>query len=245
MSEILKKSLKLFGCLVCAGLMCCFTYLSFNVIFNFAFTDKVGYDVYGVADGSDQKELLYTFDYADENAEDTNWKEYEDKGYTLEKYTKRSELTSGENTALIVITQLFCLIFVATFVIDSLLPMGNKDSNMVRIGAKKEDKLKGLKVGLLANVPAFLLFIGLVICAVGVKPDLPPQLYMILNGAYWPLISVIASSAKVIGDLKLWHFIILFLIQLIIPIIGLISYYVGYKDYAFLSKLLYKKKKKG
>ena len=43
--EIFKKSGKLFLYLVCAGIMCCFTYLSFNVIFNFAFTEQAGYDV--------------------------------------------------------------------------------------------------------------------------------------------------------------------------------------------------------
>ncbi len=248
MSEIFKKSAKLFGVLFCAGIMCCFTYLSFNVIFNFAFTDKVGYDVYGYLQESEEKEFLYTFEYVDgqtENAVDEKWEEYEENGYTLEKYTKRSELSNGEQIALIVVTQLFCLIFIATFVIDSLLPMGNKDNNMVRIGAKKEDKLKGLKVASLASVPAFLLFVLLIVCAKGLRPDFPPQIYMILNSGYWPLIDVIFGNVRNIGDLKIWQFILLFLIQLIVPLIGLFSYYVGYKDYAFLNKLLYKKKKKG
>jgi len=248
MTEMIKKSAKLFGCLLCAGIMCCFTYLSFNVIFNFAFTDKVGYDVYGFSQESEQKEYLYTFDFVDnqtENVVDEKWKEYEENGYTLEKFTKRSELSKGEHISLIVVTQLFCLIFIATFVIDSLLPMGNKDNNMVRIGAKKEDKLKGLKIASMASVPSFLLFVLLIVCANGIRPDFPPQLYMILNGGYWPLIDAIIGNIRNIGDLKIWQYVLLFLIQLIIPLIGLVSYYIGYKDYAFLSKLLYKKKKKG
>jgi len=35
------------------------------------------------------------------------------------------------------------------------------------------------------------------------------------------------------------------MLQLVIPLIAMVSYFVGYKDYQFLSKIVYKKKRKG
>jgi len=243
--EIFKKSGKLFLYLVCAGIMCCFTYLSFNVIFNFAFTEQAGYDVYGYTEGAEEKEFLYTYEFNDsENTEDTEWKKYENEGYKLEKVTKRTTLTKGANNALIIITQLFSIIFAASFVTDILLTMGNKDNNLVRIKSKKEDKLKGLKIGLAATVPAYILLIFTGICAAFIKPDIPVQLFMILNGIFWPVLTVILNSAKTIGDIAVWQYIVTFLILSVIPVIGYFAYFIGYKDYAILNKLLYKKNKK-
>lgn len=247
MKEIFKKSGRLFGYLVCAGIMCCFTYLSFNVIFNAVFTEKTGYDVYGYTESAENREYLYTFTYSDgkdENAEDLKWSEYEDKGYTLDKISKRSEISDGANTALIIICQLFCIIITATFVIDVLLPLGSKDNNMVRIKAKPEDKLKGFKIALLSSAPALALFAALVICRFA-KPDMPSSFYMILNGTYWPVLSAVLKGTVAVGDIKLWQLTVMLLLQLIVPVVGFFAYFVGYKDYAVLSKLLYKKNKKG
>ncbi|MBR4072401.1 MAG: hypothetical protein IKK24_00545 [Clostridia bacterium] len=248
MKEIFKKSTKLFAYLICAGIMCCFTYLSFNVIFNFAFTEQSGYDVYGYTEENPEKELLYTFLYEEnggkENVEDKEWKAYEEKGYTLEKITKRTTLSKGANNALVIITQIFSLIFAASFVTDVLLTLGNKDNNLVRIKSKKEDKLKGLKIGLMASAPAYLLLLVTVICAKGLKPGIPIQVFKILNGVFWPTFDALLGSAKVIGDILIWQYIVIFIILSIIPVIGFFAYFVGYKDYAILSKLLYKKNKK-
>ena len=245
LKEALKTTFSVFGYIVIAGIMCVICYSSIKLLFNYAFTDVKGYDVYGIREDSEEKEYLYTYGYAGGNAggEDDEWKEYEDKGYTLEKYTEYTKLSTTATVIMSVLSQLLNLIFVGTFIFSILLKRGGKDGNLARVGAKKPDALKGLKVTLMACIPALLSYIFFVFSAMFDYKGFLVELYVIANVVFWPIYDLIFMSATSIESVTVWQLLACLLLHTIIPIIGAVSYYVGYKDYEFLSKILYKKKR--
>jgi len=247
MKDIFKNAASLFGYVLLAGFMCIICYMSMKMIFNFVFTDTVGYVVKGSLEGSDEKEELYTFYYDEGEAndeDDTKWAEYEEKGYTLYKYAEKTKLTKGQTVSMVLITQIMCILFAGSFVFEILVKRGYKDGTLVRSGNKKADKLKGLKIGLLACIPAFITYI-LFLIFTGANKGAAIEIYMIANSCFWPLLELTLGSVKTAGDIAIWQFIVMFMLQLVIPLIAMVSYFVGYKDYQFLSKIVYKKKRKG
>lgn len=240
-----KIAASVFGYLLVAGFMCIICYMSMKMIFNFVFTDTVGYEVRGSKEGSEEKEYLYTFYYDDNKTndeDDTKWAEYEEQGYTLYKYAERTKLSARTNAAMVIITQIICVFTAGAFMFEIFTKRGYKDGTLVRSGSKKADVLKGLKIGLMASVPALISFIVFIVFASANK-GVAVELYMIVNACFWPILELLLTSAKTAGDIAIWQFIIMFLIQTIIPLLAELFYYIGYKDYQFLNKIVYKKKK--
>lgn len=247
MKETIKNALTLFGYVLIAGFMCIICYLSMKMIFNFVFTDTIGYTVKGSVEGSEEKEYLYTVYYEDGETdvdEDPQWEEYEKKGYTLYKYAEKTQLSKRGNATMVIISQIMCLLMVGSFSFEILLKRGYKDGTLVRSGNKKPDKFRGLKIGVLASVPALISFVIFVIFA-GANKGVAVELYMLANASFWPALDLVFASTKTAGDIAIWQFVVMFLLQMAIPAISAVSYYLGYRDFEFLSKIVYKKKKKG
>lgn len=247
MKEIFKIASNLFGYVLIAGFMCVICFMSMKMIFNFVFTHSLGYEVYGTIGDSEEKEPLYKYYYTDEDntgKNDTKWSEYEEKGYTLYKYDEKSQLTPRANTIMIIITQIICLFSTCCFVFDILNKRGYKDGTLIRSGSKKLDKFKGLKIGLLASVPALITYILFIIFFASNK-GVALELYMITNACFWPSLELVLKSADTASDIAVWQFIVMFLLQMVIPWLAQLFYYLGYKDYEFLGKIVYKSKKKG
>lgn len=247
MKDGLKTAFSLFGYMIVAGIMCVVCYFSMKMLFNFMFTEEIGYTVMGTVGESEEKEELYTviYDGGKTDEKDDKWNEYESKGYTLYKYAERDRLSTGENASMVIISQLVSLLFVGSFVFNTMIKRGYKDGNLARVGAKKPDPLKGLKITLLSCAPAIILYMIFACCALANSNGLLIEIYVLLNATFWPLLELVFMSTKSIGDVTVWQLIVLLLIQAIIPVVGMVSYYCGYKDYDFLSKILYKKKRKG
>lgn len=245
MKEILKNAASLLGYVLLAGFMCIICYMSMKMIFNFVFTDTIGYKVTGSLEGSEEREELYTFYYEDgkTDEDDTQWAEYEAKGYTLYKYAERTKLTKNQTASMAIITQIMCILFAGSFVFEILVKRGYKDGTLVRSGNKKADKFKGLKIGLIACIPALITYVLFLVFASANKGT-AIEIYMIANSCFWPLLDLTLDSVKTAGDIAFWQFLVMFLLQLVIPLAAHISYFIGYKDYQFLSKIIYKKKKR-
>ena len=248
MKDILKNGVTLFVCILISGLMCFICQLSMKMIFNFMFTETIGYQVQGTLGDSKEKEYLYTYIYEDGDvtgANDTKWAEYEKEGYTLYKYAERTQISNGTTITMLIITQIICLFSAILMIFPSLMNRGYKDGTLVRSGNRKPDQLKGLKISLIGCVPALITFVVFLVFAVGTNKGVAVELYMIANALFWPILELLLKSAPTAGDITILQFVAMFLIQMIVPLIGAVSYYMGYKDYQFLSKVVYKKKKKG
>lgn len=242
MNEILKTGLKLWGKTIVICIMCFFVVISMNTISTAFFSENIGYTAYGTTSSNSEYEELYT--HYSKDGEDKLLKEYEDKGYTVTQSQIRSEFSTGGKIFFYGLTQVMCLILLITFIHATVWEMGIKDNNMVRIGHKKEDKLKGVKIGLISIIPFVIFWIVLVILKNGAWKGMPLSIINLTSSQFYSFIQFIIGNSKNLGDLSVLKLLGILGLQLIIPLISGISYYLGYKDISIGEKLMYKKKEK-
>lgn len=154
---------------------------------------------------------------------------------------------NGNITAMVIIG-------IATFVVYTLFmyapswKFGNDDLNKVKFGRRKEDKLRGFKLGLLTMVPNIVLTVLILLA----KAELLPNFYVIyklLNGHLMVIANLIDQTAAGVLTAYLtemqWGRLIIVCIMncAVTPIICGISYLLGYKNLLVADKLIYKKKK--
>lgn len=236
---IFKAGLKQFLRIVVVNIMCFFIVVSFSVLATAAFTKNIGYTAYGTVSGSDDPEELYTYYY--EDGEDTKKQEYIDKGYAVTESSVRSVLSGTGKTVYLAVSQIFCLMLLICFIYPNLWQLGTKDSNLVKFKHEKEDKLKGLKIGLISVVPIYIFLL----CPVAAKIfgfNFSPLLFKTLNPSFFSLIEVILNGARTVAELSAWRYILLMLLPLIIPAVSAAAYILGYKNISVGEKMIYKKK---
>lgn len=240
MKSTLKSGFSLMVRLIVLLLLEFFLVLSINFICSMAFTENTGYIAYGYVENEEDTEYLYTYYY--EDGEDTKRAEYESVGYTLTLKSARSALSGTGKAVFLSVSQIIGFIIMASFVFAPNYQQGFKDSNMVRIGRMKEDKFKGLKIGLFANIPYFLLFAAFLICGLGAFTNMPISVYRLLNSHLYGFIDLIGTTTATAGELAFWQYALLFALQLIVPAISAVSYYMGYKGIDVVEKIVYVKK---
>ena len=242
MKEILLKSLKLYGKCIVGSIMCFILVITLNVIGNALFTDSVGYTMWGAPEGQEKMEILYEHKYSD--VEDLKEKEFIDKGYTLNKVTILSEMKISTKITWFVVCEIFLIFMMGVFVYNDMWKLGYKDSNLVRIGAKPEDKVKGLKIGLITMIPSFILLTVLAIGSQSFAKDVSVASYAFVNPHLYDAAILLTPSHNggVFSDLNVWHFIVNYALLFIIPLIAFGAYIIGYKSILVSEKLIYKKK---
>lgn len=132
------------------------------------------------------------------------------------------------------------------FVYGDLWRQGDKDANAVHFGRMEEDRLRGLKVGLIAAIPSVLSFVVLVAeKLLGFFPAYA-GLYRLFHLSLYPIIvwafgANVTATAAGIG----WGGILLAgLPVLVVPVVALLAYELGYRQIILTEKLVYKNKKK-
>ena len=239
MKEILKPALGTFGRQLVVNLMNMFMCMSLMVLATAAFTSVNGYKAFVYQDGNDKPIAEYT--YKNSDGEDTKKAEYEDQGYKVVTSETRDDLSKGETTAYYIITQIIGLVLVGSFVYPNMWSLGAKDSNLVRFKHKKEDKLRGLKIGLIAIIP---LFIAMVVFLVALREATAVALFAMLFASFFSFIHAIGGSAQYLSDLSVLQSIMMVLPLFIIPLIAWAAYLLGYKDISLGEKLIYKNNNK-
>lgn len=237
---ILKNSAKLYLRLVGINLMCFFLALSFSFFAASVFAEKTGYVAYGVLEEGGKQEKLYT--YLNTDGEDTQKAEYEAKGYRITTVDTRKVTETG-NVINLLLIQTFSFAVVMAFLYPSLRKLGVSDANMVKFEGQREDKLKGLKIGLLANVPAFVFLCYFAVTKSGLTKTVPSALFKYTHCYLYSLIEWITRDAK-FGALGTGKFLLLFLLLAILPLISTASYYLGYSGIEIGDKLMFSGKSK-
>lgn len=246
--NIFKNGFKQMGSLVIAAIIGVFLTVSMNVICSAVFTRNIGYNAYVYETQSSTEPVAqYEYFYVDNNGDgkddgtDVQRKEYEEKGYIVEIQKIRSSLTGKSKTIFLMVTQIFSLIMVVAFSSDLCYKQGFKDANLVRTGHRAEDRFKGIKIGLISNLPFIILAVAMVILSLGILPEFKTVWYAFLNGYFYPLIVCIAGKSAVISDLTVVQFVLIFALQLVVPIISGTAYILGYKEINLAEKIVYKK----
>ncbi len=236
MKEILLKSLKLYGKCVLASIMCFFMVVTFNFVGTALFTKNIGYTVYGTLEGEEKQTELYTYYTAD--GEDLKKQEYIDKGYTLNQVSVRSEMSKKADISWGIICLIFTLLIMGSFIYNELWNSGFKDSNLVRIGSKKEDKFKGFKVGLIITIPSFIF---LTLAVIGVFKNLSVAGFALLNSHLYEAL-ILISGGGYLADLSTLKIIVIYALFFLNPLIAHFAYIIGYKEILLFEKIAYKKK---
>lgn len=237
MKEILKNSLALFGRTVVIDIMCLFLVISLLVLITAAFSENIGYEAIGTSSETQESEVLYKHYYAD--GEDTKKAEYEENGYTVTERKIRSEISKAGNAVYLTVTAVFCLILTVSFVYPKFWQMGTKDSNLVQFKHKTEDKLKGLKCGILAILPGIILLCVFYF----VLRNTPIGIYKIFNFSVYSLIDLVIGSDIYFKEVSFLQFLGLLALKSIVPLTAYGAYLLGYKNISLGEKFIYKKKK--
>lgn len=140
------------------------------------------------------------------------------------------------------ILEVIVLAIMIAFLYSPLHLRGAKDRGYYERNQMKPDKLYGLKAGLIGCAPFVLTTVWLILMNQGILPDVF-IIYRILNPFFWPLISIFAPSAYAI-DLSWYHFVYLFLLDMIIPLTCHFGYTMGLKGIFVGDRILYKNKSK-
>ncbi len=249
--KIFNNGIKIAGSIIMSAVLSFFLCISMNVICSALFTSEIGYDAYVYENETDsehiaQYEYLYTDTDGDgtDDGTDIQKAEYENQGYTVTTVKIRSSLTGSGKAVFLISTQVLSFIMIIAFASSSPYKMGFKDSNLVKIGHSKKDMLKGFKIGLIGNIPFFALFVISVVFASGVAPSFYTTWYAFLNAHFYSLITCISGSATSLSQLTLTQYVLLFLLQLAVPLISGIAYILGFKEINLTDKIMYKKEVK-
>ena len=249
--NIFKNGFKLCGSLIIASIISIFLCISMNVIISAMFTSEIGYQAF-VYETEESTEPIakYEYFYTDKDGDgkddgtDVKMQEYEDKDYIVTTVKLRSTLTGTSKAVFLISTQILSMIMVIAFASNSPYKQGFKDSNMVKIGHAKSDLLKGLKIGLIGNIPFFAITILMIVLAVGIAPGFRTVWYAFLSGHFYSLIMWITGGVLTVGEISTMQYVCLALVQFIVPVISCVAYILGFKEINLAEKLVYKKEVK-
>lgn len=246
--DIFNKGFKLCGSIIIASVISVFLCISMNVITSAIFTSEIGYTAY-VYENSESTEPIaqYEYFYTDENGDgkddgtDAKMQEYEDKDYIVTTKKQRSTLTGTGKVIFLISTQILSMIMVVAFASNDAYKQGFKDNNLVKIGHTKRDMLKGLKIGLVGNIPFFAVTILMIVLAAGAAPAFRTVWYAFLSGHFYSLIMWITGEVLTVAEITTLQYVLLILVQFIVPVISCVAYILGYKEINLAEKIVYQR----
>lgn len=213
-----------------------FVYLSVNVVAVGAFTTVNGY----MAVNAETNERLYDYYYSE--GEDTKLAEYEAQGIEITTVPLRSSVSGGAKIFTDVSGQAIGGLILIGFIYSALYKLGDGDANLAQYDHITLDKLRGLKIGLLAMFPSFIAWLVAVVAKFGIIPGTWYSLFKFMSYQTFVLINEIFGKETTSTDAISWIQLVLGLTVLIIPpVISQICYMMGYKRINLTSKLFVKK----
>lgn len=154
--------------------------------------------------------------------------------------TIRSEMPGWLSAALDVVSQAMMLILLISMPYSVLWTQGDKDSNAIHFGRMKEDRLRGLRVGLMAAVPSAAAYLVLLADKAGVLPFSYFYPYKILNVSFMPIIlGMTGRSVSAAADVSWARVLLLSLTLVVVPAICAAAYLLGLKNISLMEKFLY------
>lgn len=240
----LSLALSVWGRTIVASIMCAVVYLSMSVLANGVFSRAVGYQLYNVDEKAKTSELVTEYRYKEgETLEQLGVKAGE--GQRLQEI---KELPAGAARATDIVTGIMMLFLFAIFPYNILWDLGSRDDNLVHFEHMAYDPTRGLRVGLLASIPAAALYAALVIVKIIGKAKWYLSLYRILNITFLPYINAVIGDAVAPAELSIPALLLLILPLLVVPAVCGGAYMLGYRQFSIHERLTYKNtgaKKKG
>lgn len=236
----IKIALKVWGKIIVSCIMCAIVYLSLYILGSGLLSKSVGYRIFQTDENGNN--ILVEEHYYSSPA-DSNSDLALPEGASDQQVVEIKEMSATTTTWLEIITQLIMLILLGVFPYGTLWDLGSRDENQVLYGHRQRDAWRGTKIGLLATIPAAVLYLGLWIGKLGLLPDWYLSVYRIVSISYLPYINAFISkeilTASAISCLDMLGIAVTLLY---IPAICAIGYALGYKGISINEKVTYKKK---
>lgn len=140
-----------------------------------------------------------------------------------------------------------CVIQILSFILllcvtySYIYKIGFYDSSLVNSGIIVPNRLKGLIIGCIANIPFFITAILLVLARFGVVSSKVYGYYKLINSLFFPFLSTVLPSDMLINEVHTGDFILAVAVQIVIPLLAMLSYLVGLSKFSFREAVFYKK----
>jgi hypothetical protein len=234
----LKLGFNILGKYIVCIVMCFFITFSFIAIFSMLTLEMVGYEA-AVFENKEATEPTEQYIHYYSDGDDTKKAELEKQGKIVVTREFAGEFSGSPYIVCHIIAQAVSLVIFIMVVPHTLYKQGRSDANAVSCGRMEEDKLRGLKAGLVPSALSLASWGALLCAKVGVFP-IGLQVYSFANYhmfGYQKLIFGNVTSAANIGVTGL----ILALVPTLL-ILGscVITYLLGYKDINLYEKAVYK-----
>lgn len=262
--ENIKLALGVFGKTVLVTIMSIFIYISLTSIMVGLTTKTIGYRLIDYdAEGNEiilEEHLLAdeessvgeSVDEASSQLEESSGETSGDgettttTSSTARRVYFRNDMPQWAAVTQDVLCQIITLILLIVFPYTTLWSKGDRDKNNVNFGHMPEDKLRGLKVGLMASIPSLLAYIGLIVSKFAAV-EWYWVIYKYVNMAFFPMLTVFGGGAALTSELSIGALALTFLPMLVVPLVCYGGYMLGYKQISVSEKFIYvngKKKKK-
>ena len=232
-NEVISLALQVFLKTILAAVLSIFVYMSLSVIIIGMNSKQIGYRVYELNEAGEQVEVeSQLFNDTITTAPTAG------EGQLVEGIM--SDPPASAMIFLNVLSEILMLLMLSFFIISALRDKGQRDHTNVKYGHMKEDKLIGLKIGLLAAIPAFVAYLVLVFAKItGLLPSYL-FLYRYINICFLPIINSVAGTSVLSTEISWLALFVLFLLQLFIPLVCHAAYTIGYKQIFLSDKIVYK-----
>lgn len=141
------------------------------------------------------------------------------------------------------IIQVFSILLFCSIPYSAMWELGSSDKNKVAYHHLEEDKLKGLKIGLIASIPCFLTYVALIVCKI-VHFSAYLAIFKLINPHFMVVYNHLFASVEDIGLVSWPSILVSLLLSLLLPLVCYVSYQLGYHRISIAEKVIYKNGRK-
>ncbi len=238
----LKLGLNILGKYVVCIIMCFFVTFSFIAVFSMLTLEMIGYEA-AVFETEDSETPIEQYVHYYSDGDDAKKEYYEEKGYIIATREFAGEFSGTPYVVCHIIAQAISLALFIITVPHTLYKQGKSDANAVSCSRLKEDKLRGLKAGLVTAAVNFASWVCLLLGKVGAFPA-GLSIYSFSNYHIYGYQKLIFGADPSIPATDIsWTGIILALLPVVLTSVACaVTYLLGYKDINLYEKAVYKNK---
>lgn len=267
--ENFKMALQVWLRTILAVVLSFFVYMSITVLVTGLFSQEIGYRIYEMTSSGERvliEEHLYADDSSaapavssetpvgpglpgqqtpeqQENAasaaSDISAATQETLPEGQYKETIRSDPPVAASVAGNVIASICMLLITAAFPYSIVWSKGDRDKNSVNFGHMQEDKLRGLKVGLMAGIPGALAYIVLILSKLGVFFPGYILVYRFINTPFLPIINALTEGVSTTQEITWPAILVMLIVVAFVPLVCHFGYVLGYKQISLSEKFIY------
>ncbi len=235
--RLVKKALKL-EIYILVGMIACFLVSALLGFFaDTMFSKEVGYTVYELNQNGEYSEVETVY-YADGDKG-----EVKDLAPNQKIWPIKEEMSHGKKVfSNIFIYAVNLLIFYFCIYLE-VNGIGRKARFSNEIDKADIDKFESVKIGLLADIPFVIFYIGLIVCRLALSGKQANTAFIVfkaLNIHNRPLIDLLTNFTYTMSGLSVGDIALISITLVVIPVLTIVAYRFGYSNGEIVNSWIYK-----